>query len=114
MFFTFSQNNSGGRWHIDDDRGISEVVVIEADDAKEAIYLAERIGLYFDGNGDCSCCGNRWSDYDVTGHDLPTLYGEKLNIDRTPIINSTKFSDKNGWVHFKDKTKLKFGIPGSW
>lgn len=44
MFFTFSQNNSGGRWDIDDDRGIAEVVVIESDDEKEAIYLAERIG----------------------------------------------------------------------
>ncbi len=60
MFYTFNQNNSGGSFHYDPNVGISHFVVIEADNAVEANARAESIGLYFDGWGDCSCCGDRW------------------------------------------------------
>jgi hypothetical protein len=63
-FFEFDQNNSGGSFHIDDERGLGPRVWIEALDANDANARAEHLGIYFDGcsNGrDCPCCGDRWS-----------------------------------------------------
>ncbi len=62
-FFEFDQNNSGGSFDIDDERGIGARVYIEAIDANHANARAEQIGLYFDGvddGRDCGCCGDRW------------------------------------------------------
>lgn len=79
-FYHFRQNNSGGRFVQNDDLDVS--VLIEANDAREANDLAERIGIYFDGvanDMDCECCGDRWhpvSDYD--GKPFPHRYGEIL------------------------------------
>lgn len=58
-------------------RGITHHVVIEADNAAAANAIGERIGLYFDGTGDCPCCGNRWYSawQDESGDDAPTVYG---------------------------------------
>lgn len=73
MFYTFGQNNSGGSFV--QDENISHYVIIEASSAAEADKLAESKGLYFDGEGDCPCCGNRWSNawYDE-GDDVPSIY----------------------------------------
>lgn len=80
MFYTFNQNNSGGSFDYDAERGISAVVIIEADSAEAANERAEQIGLYFDGDGDCECCGDRW--YSVSGTydsaDVPSIYGTPL------------------------------------
>lgn len=59
-FFEFRQNNSGGSFVFDKDAGISVHVWVQAIDAEDANRRAERIGLYFDGASDCSCCGDRW------------------------------------------------------
>lgn len=64
-FFNFRQNNSGGSFVIDPDRGIGPQVWVEADDSEHANYRARRLGIYFDGvagGTDCSCCGDRWSE----------------------------------------------------
>lgn len=61
-FFHYRQTNSGGSFVIDDERGIGPHVWVEAHSADEANKLAEDLGLYFDGAGDCDCCGNRWSE----------------------------------------------------
>jgi|SRR5690348_1922198 len=61
-FFAFDQNNSGGSYSIDENRGIGKVVVIEAENASDANERAREIGLYFDGRYDCDCCGNRWHE----------------------------------------------------
>ncbi len=61
MFYHYSQNNSGGRFVYCPDRGISHHVIIEAVSDRAANIIAEDIGLYFDGEGDCTCCGDRWS-----------------------------------------------------
>lgn len=77
MFYTFDQNNSGGSFQTDDN--VTLYVIIEADDANEANEKAEMIGLYFDGSGDCLCCGDRWYeayDSEYGSHDTPQLYGE--------------------------------------
>lgn len=69
-FYTYSQNNSGGSFYYDHERGISQWVVVEAQDAIEANYRAGRIGLYFDGvasGDDCDCCGDRWFEAGAWG-----------------------------------------------
>lgn len=78
MFFTFSQNNSFGVFH-----GPAQYVIIEADSADEANYLAvEMYDIYFDGcesGQDCSCCGDRWSPvWDGDREVIPSVYGESV------------------------------------
>jgi len=62
-FYEFDQNNSGGRFHIDDKAGLGPSVWIEATSLGDAIHRAMDIGIYFDGcdsGRDCRCCGDRW------------------------------------------------------
>lgn len=77
-FFTFDQNNSGGGFDYDESAGISHVVIIEADSAEDANERAESIGLYFDGAGDCPCCGDRWYEVYGPGDEVPSVYGTPL------------------------------------
>lgn len=76
MFYTFRQNNTGGKFVSND--SVGTYVIIEAANAKQAVQRAEEVGLYFDGDGDCECCGNRWNvpwdDQDAT--EVPVVYGE--------------------------------------
>lgn len=73
MFYTFSQNNSGGSFV--QDENISHYVIIEASSAEEANSLAERKGLYFGGHSDCPCCGNRWNEaWSCEADDVPSIY----------------------------------------
>jgi len=78
MYFTFSQNNSGGSFITND--LVCHYVIIEATTAEQANNLAETHGIYFDGESDCPCCGNRWSQQwdDSDGTSEPTIY------DKTP------------------------------
>lgn len=110
MFFDFRQNNSGGGFDIDTERGISVHVIVEARDADEANDRAERIGLYFDGAGDCSCCGNRWSAaWSGDGDEVPSVYG-------TPVQDATfepfkwAGTDPEAYVHFADGTVQGYGF----
>lgn len=79
MFYTYNQNNSGGSFEFDPERGISTVVIVEADSETEADEQAEKIGLYFDGAGDCECCGDRWYNA-YGGNELPTIYGRAVEL----------------------------------
>jgi hypothetical protein len=79
--YEYRQNNSGGTYHIDHERGISCIVLIEAESPARANYHAESIGLYFGGEGDCQCCGDRWyeaSEYDVVDPDSDLDWLAKL------------------------------------
>lgn len=61
MFYEFDQNNSGGRFIVNDKVTVS--VFIEADSPEEANQKAQDIGIYFfgtDSGKDCECCGDRW------------------------------------------------------
>lgn len=61
MFYDFGQNNSGGRFIVNDKVTVS--VFIEADSPEEANQKAQDIGIYFFGTvsgKDCECCGDRW------------------------------------------------------
>lgn len=67
-YYEYRQNNSGGSFT---EPAIS--VFIEADTPEEADSIAIENGLYFGGEGDCECCGDRWytaSEYDaiITGY----------------------------------------------
>lgn len=84
-FYTFSQNNSGGSFVVDEETGIAETVIIEAYSAADANSRAERIGIYFNGvdsGWDCECCGDRWNEIysENDCYDVPSYYG-------TPIEN---------------------------
>ena len=82
MFYTFNQNNSGGKFRRDEQAGIGELVIIEAPNASEANSRAESIGIYFNGCNegmDCPCCGDRWhSVSDSDADETPSLYGKSI------------------------------------
>jgi hypothetical protein len=106
MFYTYNQNNSGGSFDFNPGRGISHYVVVEADTAKEADERAEMIGLYFDGDGDCSCCGDRWSAADSywgadKGDEEPKIYDEPVAT--FGVGNKWKWMDgAEIFVHYAD------------
>ncbi|MEU1071526.1 MULTISPECIES: hypothetical protein [unclassified Streptomyces] len=103
-FFTFGQNNSGGGFDYDEQSGISHFVVVEADSAKEAVARAGDIGLYFDGYRDCSCCGNRWSDYmdDEDGTAAPEIYGRPADEYFENGAPMKWIVGYEGFIHYKD------------
>jgi hypothetical protein len=72
-FFTFSQNNSGGRF-----TGPAQYVVVQADDTDDANDIAQDNGVYFNGcskGWDCDCCGDRWYACDDSdGDDSPSIH----------------------------------------
>lgn len=91
MFYTFRQNNSGGTFVENWALGIGRTVIVEADSCDEANQIAEQIGLYFDGVGDClSCCGPRWRSVDRYNMDVdmpvPTLWEEPVDDDNDQSI----------------------------
>ena len=82
-FYTFRQNNSGGSFEVDEERGIAETVIVEAYSFEEANRIAERIGIYFNGvdsGWDCECCGDRWYELysDSDAADVPSYYGTPI------------------------------------
>jgi hypothetical protein len=104
-FFHFPQNNSGGSFDFDEGKGITKNVIIEATSHGDANSRAEAIGLYFDGDGDCPCCGNRWSSQydDGDGTESPSIYGSPVDA---PVEGSFKMKwmkqGKETAVHYID------------
>lgn len=84
MFYTYDQNNSGGSFHYDEDDGIANYVIIEADSADEANARAQRVGVYFDPyyRIDCNCCGTRWDEAYDEGDTFPSIYSKDASIER--------------------------------
>lgn len=104
-FFEFRQNNSGGSFLEDIRSGISKTVIVEADNEDEATYLAERIGLYFDGcdtGRDCSCCGDRWNAPWQEGTEVPCVYREPINEVKFTSYHTLWHDANNLFVHYKD------------
>lgn len=104
-FYTYSQNNSGGSFVEDTDRGIGQYVIVEAFDAVQADQLAEDIGLYFDGSGDCECCGNRWYSannnwYTDLGNDFPQIYDEDVTNGLTTAGFTWDDPEAIGYIHY--------------
>ena len=91
-FFEYRQNNSGGSFYRNDD--VREIVIIEAQNAKEANFKFREISeSYMDF---CSCCGERWYFLydDDAGEDKPMgqdepftdFYMEKWHDSYTIVI----------------------------
>jgi hypothetical protein len=102
-WYCFSQNNSGGQFHIDSVSGIAGHVIIEADSAEEANEKALDIGLYWDGCAkeiDCECCGDRWypvDEFEKSDNGAPMVYH------KTPYEYALADMFNSGVaVHFKD------------
>jgi len=113
-FYTYDQNNSGGRFSNSEKEGISEYVIIEAMDAKHANTRAEEIGIYFDGcetGNDCSCCGDRWyTANESDGSDVPSIYGKPLADMEKSYFQECCFvhylDGKFEKITFKEKSEL--------
>lgn len=108
-FFCFDQNNSGGSFVFDEQRGLTHNVVVEAVNADDANNRAEAIGIYFNGEGDCPCCGNRWYWAYGEGDKEPMHYG-------MPVAKAISYV--GGWmdkgkeicVHYMDGRKEWYGL----
>ncbi len=77
MFYTYNQNNSGGRF-----TKPSKYFIVEANSANVANAIAEDNGLYFNGcetGGDCPCCGY---EADGNGDAEPLIYGQRQQKDK--------------------------------
>ena len=75
-WYLFYQNNSGGRFVVNDN--VCHRLFIEAESNDDAINTAEGIGCYWSGVAlgiDCPCCGDRWSNYDAQPIEIPKQYG---------------------------------------
>jgi hypothetical protein len=74
MFYTYRQNNSGGRFI-----GY-KYVIIEAENAERANEIAQDNDVYFNGCSaglDCSCCGDRWYPaFEGDCSEEPMIYGD--------------------------------------
>lgn len=94
-FYEFSQNNSGGSFDVDNK--VCHRLFIEAPNAEAANDIAESLGVYFDGFGDCPCCGNRWYEADEYNlEEFPKDYGDEVFVD---IEQYAQFlADKYGWT----------------
>ena len=100
MFYTYSQNNSGGRWDG------PEYIIIEAEDAEFANFLAQRKGIYFNGcysGRDCSCCGDRWNEVsNRDGKDSAQIYGVKAEEHKPYAIYNE--GENACHIHYLDGT----------
>lgn len=88
-FFHFSQNNSGGRFDVDDvvDEG---GVVFEAKDVKEANKRARKAGVFK--RWFCECCGPRFTE----------AWESEKGFDSAEEAVASHWSDSPMVVHFKD------------
>lgn len=111
MFYTFSQNNSGGFFKRDD--SVREYVIIEADSAEQANERAEAVGIYFNGcatGSDCTCCGDRWSEQwdDEDGTEMPSIYG-------TSVYETKRGMFQEGCIIYRiDGTKETVEFPNAY
>lgn len=103
-FFTFSQNNSFGRFEVNEEKGVGHYIIIEARDAEAANKKALALGLYFNGvaeGEDCGCCGDRWcetNNFESTNY--PSIYGRDVS---SGIYKATflPFAEK-AYIHYLD------------
>jgi hypothetical protein len=112
-FFEFTQNNSGGSF--DCDEYVAHRVLIEAENADEAILKGESLGMYWDGcesGMDCDCCGDRW--YKPWGRgekEFPYKYSPN-NTFQTPEDYMQYMADIYGWtkpdgyIYYKNGNKV--------
>ncbi len=92
MFYEFDQNNSYGRFDVDEN--VCHRLFIEANSLEEATDKAESLGCYWNGVDegiDCPCCGDRWYS------------GDEVNIEKYTTNGFTV------WESNLDRWKEKYG-----
>lgn len=103
-FFTFDQNNSGGRFIENHKAGITHRVIIQAFDHEEANRRAEEIGIYFDDDYfyDCRCCGQRWyRTWKGEATDVPEVYGQDVSGGvYFPSAYHTQWTEAEAYIHY--------------
>ena len=108
MFYSTSQNNSGGGYI--QDKNVDQIVIVEADSAKEA---EEYLGKLIDDNSynesSCPCCGDHFYVFfeeDEGSSEPKSTYGEPL------IVDSLEGFDKSyrrfAVIHYKNGTKKRY------
>lgn len=92
-FFHINQNNSGGYFIENHEKGISEDVIIEAQDNDQAWEILSKVGDTVDGFWtSCSCCGDRWSSpWSDDGKDEPMIYGKSVYQKEESMFHKTAF-----------------------
>lgn len=106
MFYTFTQHNSWGEWVFDEN--LAHFTIVEANTKDEALEIAEKLGIYFNGVNqgiDCECCGDRWDDY-TEGSLTPKIYGK--DISEQTFYHWGKDTDAQVIVHYLNGDKEKW------
>lgn len=109
FWYEYRQNNSGGSF------SGAHNVFVQARDASEANYLAERSGLvYFDDTYDCDCCGARWSEQwrDAEGSVEIEHYGQVVADWRDPAQSFGRWTGLQSARVNYDGT-IEYGIDAS-
>lgn len=109
MFYEYHQNNSGGGFAYEED-GVTYLVIIEANSPAEADERAERVGIYFDDEGeiDCECCGSRWNRAYGKGSEVPSVYGTPLWWYENKYGMNWMGDKPDVFIHYKDGTVGSF------
>lgn len=113
-FYYYSQNNSGGKFRVDEN--LANYLYVEADSAEAADRKASGFGVYFDGYGDCECCGRRWSEASETSDysRSDTLEDLVKRLKETLRWGFDKGKEENEWnscrVHLRDGRCLRGSV----
>jgi hypothetical protein len=109
MFYTYRQNNTGGRWL----KEFPHYVIVEADTGMEANQIASDNGVDFEDTG-CTTCGPRWSPKEEweQGFEVPSIYSEG-DIDLKKLEYVQEWSpekDEHAVVLYKCNVMLKIDV----
>ena len=97
-WYEISQNNSGGSFDVDDK--LCHRLFIQAPSEARALGIAEELGVYWNGcetGRDCSCCGDRWSEY-MEKITFPVTDYEPDGPFKTIEEYAQHLADKYGWT----------------
>lgn len=106
VFAHFTQNNSGGYFLINEEKGIGHHIIVEGLDINDVRRRVEEITEDFSEN--CSCCGERW-DTLIWQDELtssPNIYMKPIQ----EYLNETNLYIKDIYVfvHYIDGTIEKY------
>lgn len=107
MFYTFIQNNSGGEWIFNEN--LAHFTIVEANTYDDALEIAEKLEIYFNGVArgiDCSCCGDRWDDYNNNNSQTPKIY--EKDISEQTFYHWGKDTDAQVIVHYLNGDKKRW------
>lgn len=75
LFWATSQNNSGGIFDHNPEKGVGYLICVEAVDREHAKARIEKVIDSYPASYDCPCCGDRWSIWlDDEGTEEPSYY----------------------------------------